>query len=229
MSAKQFPLLMRPELVRATLAGLKTVTRRLDLRWLQAQPGDLIWVKETWRTTAGLDGLSPVAIAKAAKEAGYSPWAPIEYVADGHRDNWEPNFHRTPEEMKPGRTRVSIHMPKWASRLWLEVASVREEALQDIAEEDALREGVEPTFFREAWSVLRKDGGGYECFVEPTPSDDIVAFVHMPAKVLSTARDVFARLWDQINPGKPWAANPRLARIEFKRVDRPTLEASCSR
>ncbi len=198
MTQVQRPLLMRGPLVRATLDGRKDVTRRLDLRWLKAKPGDLIWVKETWRSCLGLDNLTPTAIGEKAVDAGYRlPWAPIEYVADGYRDNWLRHFDGDGEP-KPGKTRVSIHLPKWASRLWLEVVSVREENVQDITEEDAKREGVE-----------KCDTGWLACGVD-----------------YGTAREAFRYLWQSIHgetSDGAWAYNPVVARIEFKRAERPRI------
>ena len=195
---KQWPMLMRGPLVRAVLAGPKTVTRRLDLRWLKAKPGDLIWVKETWATISGLDVIAPRGMPTHAPVK-----TPVFYLADG------PNPHA-------GKTRVSIHMPKWASRLWLEVVSVREERVQDITEEDAKREGLtgltkDGSLVK--WGIPDRDGW-------PGTDDDGWPWTDWNAD----PRAAFRRLWDSINgtkPGCAWADNPLVARIEFKRVERP--------
>jgi len=206
---KQHPLLMKGPLVRATLEGRKTVTRRLDTRWLKAKPCDLIWVKETWRTVASLDRSSASKIAQSATDAGYRrPWAPIEYVADSHRDNWLDNFDGQGEP-KPGRTRVSIHMPKWASRLWLEVVTVRAERLQDITEEDARREGI-----------FQDGAGAWRGFLDE---------VNGRWTTHGTAREAFRDLWWSIHgneEGHRWDDSPTVVRIEFKRAERPALEAA---
>ena len=80
------------------------------------------------------------------------------------------------------------HMPKWACRLWLEVVDVRKERLQEITEEDAKREGVEPE----------------------------VAQDYGPVGMLLNYRLGFAQAWDTINPDAPWESNPEVYRIEFK-------------
>lgn len=53
-------------------------------------PGDRLWVKETWRTGARLDGKSPKAIELACRDAGYTHGAccPVQYIADGHSTQW---------------------------------------------------------------------------------------------------------------------------------------------
>lgn len=139
---KEYPILMSAPMVRAMLAGRKTVTWRLDVaRWSRVNPGDRIWVNETWRTPTGLDDLSPSAIPSAItyKEVDGIPWCPIEYVADGARKNWLASFC---DDMAPGRTRVSIHMCRWMSRIVREVVSVRTERLHAITHDDAIAEGV---------------------------------------------------------------------------------------
>lgn len=198
---KQWPMLMRGPLVLRTLAGAKDVTRRLDMRWLRAKPGDLIWIKETFALEHDFNKEGPSqAVGRTSL---------IHFLADGPKPVWA------------GKTRVSIHLPKAFARLWLAVVSVREERVQDITKEDARREGVEPYISQESWSVLRKDGSGYDCFVEPEPDEEIAAFVHVPARELIDAKGRFATLWEEINgrrPGCRWMDNPAVARVEFARI-----------
>lgn len=87
-------------------------------------PGDRLWVKETWRTLKAYDALPPSRVPREG--------AQIWCDADG----------KPPAATGWGRTRQSIFMPRWASRLTLEVVSVRVERLQEITEADALAEGV---------------------------------------------------------------------------------------
>lgn len=94
------------------------------------------------------------------------------------------------------RWRPSIHMPRVASRITLEIVSVRVERLQDISEEDAIAEGV------------TADCPG-------TPNG-----LHPPTKDCSlwSARNSFAHLWDQINGKGSWALNPWVWVVTFKRM-----------
>lgn len=85
---------------------------RASCKW---QPGDLMWVRETW--------------CRSLDEEGsflYRATEPDAEREDGDGSPWKP----------------SIHMPKVAARIWDEVVSVRAERLQDITEEDAIAEGI---------------------------------------------------------------------------------------
>jgi len=142
---KERPILFNAEMVRAVLDGSKTQTRRIvkpqpthfnpagvprranpaggpsDLiACPYGQPGDQLWVRETWRKVEpGECGCSE----HCNHRTGY------DYRATGSGDDetkWKP----------------SIHMPRAASRIQLEITGLRVERLQDIREEDALAEGV---------------------------------------------------------------------------------------
>lgn len=115
------------------------------------QPGDRLWVKEAWRTADTLDALSPTAIADKCVDAGYSkPWAPLQWEADGQRNReWSGFGPGNGIVVGPGKTRVSMHMPRWASRINLEITSVRVERLQDISPDDCIAEGAWPIAHRE--------------------------------------------------------------------------------
>lgn len=106
--------------------------------------GDRLWVKETWRANYGLDFYRD-ELGRCPRPSDMDPaTTAIEYLADG-------------EHELGGRTRVSIHMPRWASRLTLTVADVRVERLQDCSEGDAKAEGVEMVAnrnFRAGYAVL---------------------------------------------------------------------------
>lgn len=85
------------------------------------QPGDLLWVRETWRQAYERTDYSSGIIYKADKERSLG----MDEYSDRHK--WKP----------------SIHMPKWTSRLTLLIEDIRVERVQDISEEDAKAEGVE--------------------------------------------------------------------------------------
>ena len=221
---KERPILFNAPMVRALLAGTKTQTRRVvkmkshqqieqrddgtNWPWMYdgerdcdswmachyGQPGDRLWVKETWRTADTLDALSPSAIAEKCMDAGYSkPWAPLQWEADGQRNReWSGFGPGNGVVVGPGKTRVSIHMPRWASRITLEVTGVRVERLQDIDLADALAEGISDT------GALILDSAGNE---QGGPIAE------------------YAVLWEQINGPGSWDANPWVWVIEFKRVE----------
>lgn len=87
-------------------------------------PGDRLWVKETWSVNGLYDNLPPSELPHDL---------PVGYLADG-----------APSIERHGKTRVSIHMTRWASRITLEVSDVRAQTLTEISEEDARAEGVSP-------------------------------------------------------------------------------------
>ena len=81
-------------------------------------PGDRLWVRETWSTHACFDDVPPAHLTTRS----------LHYWADG--------------KIQTGKGRPSIHMPRWASRIDLEVTGVRVERLQAISGSDALAEGI---------------------------------------------------------------------------------------
>jgi hypothetical protein len=135
---KNKPILFCGEMVRAILAGRKTMTRRVvkSPKWSSAGnamvdfgcpygvPGTKLWVRETCR-------LYSVNCSKTGK----GPL--VRYRADGA---WSCGCK--PQSQTPcGPWKPSIHMPRWASRITLEVTDVRVERVQDISDGDAIAEG----------------------------------------------------------------------------------------
>jgi hypothetical protein len=195
------PILFSAPMVRAILAGTKTQTRRIAkgaaLEWLTAgfhpnfvasvenklcphgQPSDQLWVRETHAIVPRTAYARSEGVQQTLR-----PDDPYEHDAAIYREGWT-------RSNGGFRWRPSIHMPRWASRITLEITSVRVERLQDISEADARAEGAEEAFDTE---------GGYE---------------HHP---LGNYRDGFAKLWTEINGPESWAANPWVWVVEFTRT-----------
>lgn len=117
------PIIFSGPMIRALLDGSKTQTRRiLTGNSPHGIPGDLLWVRETWAAPHAHDHVPPRLIP---------PTERIHYAATEDRGGliW----------------RQSIHMPRWASRITLEIASIRSERLHDITAASAWAEGVKPT------------------------------------------------------------------------------------
>ena len=161
-------------------------------------PGDRFWVRETWATVNTYSGPGWVYRADGAF---------IQPEYDGPDEGIGPSFNY---EKYPGCYTMwisdlmggapghswssSIHMPRWASRITLEVTDVRIERLHDISEEDAFAEGIEPF-------------------------GDSAAFVKLDYRlVYGTARGCFKALWWSIHGPDAWEANPWVAAITFKRL-----------
>lgn len=156
------PILFSGPMIRALREGRKTQTRRIikpqpklaldidpatvgpawdagfiDVRCPYGQSGDLLWVREAWRTAADIDHLNATEMAAQCIEAGCrKPWAPMQYEADQGRTNWD-NIDEV------GRYRHARFMPRWASRLTLRITGVRVQRLQEISGTDAAAEGVD--------------------------------------------------------------------------------------
>lgn len=104
-------------------------------------PGHRLWVRETWATDLHNEQDSPSRIKELCEDAGYRvdpghPAGPIWYQSDGAVRRWGGIYVDV-----QGRWRPSIHMPRWASRITLEITNIRVERLQEISEEDAQAEG----------------------------------------------------------------------------------------
>lgn len=125
------PILFSADMVRAILAGRKTVTRR-EVKG--AKPpcavGDTLWVREAWRLPLGFDALSGGVIVPDPDDG----FVPIWYEADTSSSR---EFNGV-----WGRYRHARFMPRWASRISLRVVNVRAERLQDMTEGDAAAEGI---------------------------------------------------------------------------------------
>lgn len=217
---RERPILFSGPMIRALLDGRKTVTRRVleeppgmlvdgrgtpfttvyeqkedslqrrNILCRYGQPGDRLWVKETWRPEASSIGHRiGWKLTYAADDAVlFSDLARV----DG---SW-----RCPKAAKNGNV-TPLFMPRWASRLSLEVVSVRVERLHDITEEDSRAEGVERLLEANGWRNY-----------EPEPAFESVSY-HL------TARESFASLWRSINGPESWDANSWVWRVEFRRVE----------
>ncbi len=141
------------------------------------QPGDMLWVRESFRLSDFPE-----------KEGKY------EYRA---------NMENPYAVWNTGIWKPSIHMPKTACRLFLEVASIRVERLHDITDEDAKMEGIEKA---------HDYGNGLFSYKNYSEMD----VVDWELASLS-----FMTLWESINGKESWNSNPWVWVIEFKKCDKP--------
>ena len=204
---KERPILFSGPMVRAILEGRKTQTRRIVspqpdvmyeypnqpelLEFLHPQTsgtygresfarncckfglaGDRLWIREAW------------ARIIVGNQIDYL------YRADHHKglekrdgdQKWNP----------------SIHMPRVACRIMLEITGVRVERLNDINEQDAKSEGIEPV--RNIWKLYGDRQLG-------------------TADATGQPRKSFMSLWESINAPGSWAANPWVWVVEFQRIE----------
>lgn len=110
------------------------------------KPGDRLWVKEAWALVACASGCDKYP-------DGFDPIKPSVLQRNAPREGV--CYRATWTKSRPGRWRPSIHMPRWASRILLEITDVRVERLQDVSEADAMAEGFASVAdFGEAWSRM---------------------------------------------------------------------------
>ena len=187
------PILFSGPMVRAILDGHKTQTRRV------VKVGDTIEERDdgtrwpyftTW--THGDDG-SPWASCPYG-EPGDRLWVRESFVYRSKHDRYYYKADHEAPFTAPyahGGWKPSIHMPRAASRLTLDVTAIRVERLQEISEADAIAEGV-----------LRTGGRA-----------------QLQPNHFRPARELFSELWDSINEDRaPWASNPWVWVVEFSRV-----------
>lgn len=212
---KERPILFSGPMVRALLAGTKTQTRRVvkpqfaadavpaemgatneqghqisghsGMWWCDAegnhekavrcpygQPSDRLWVRETWKSSANVRPpiSEPYIYAADLGPTGVTKWAAT----------WKP----------------SIHMPRAASRITLEVTSVRVERLQDISRGDAMAEGIQPDV---------QPGDAAPLWRNYSTGHTTICPIHS-----------YRTLWELINGPGSWDANPWVWVVEFKPV-----------
>ena len=210
---KSRPILFSGPMVRALLDGSKTQTRRIlkgstefkgsyNPDYLHVhknapgwsdicpygKPGDQLWVRETWGARFSHADFGGVALhwndlrGPLKKYRTHQNLALYAMSANGqYCGGWIP----------------SIHMPRWASRITLEITGVRVERLQDISEADAMAEGC------------TKNHNGY-FWGGPHPESGL--------KQLATAQSAYQDLWESINGPGSWDVNPWVWVIEFRRL-----------
>lgn len=154
-----------------------------------------LWVRETWQYADWTEDGMPWVRYRADLATILHETTPEEW-AERLENTWatlsDPANYQIDNRAADRRWRPSIHMPRWASRLTLEVVSVRVERLWDITEEGALAEGVLPLYAHGAIEA----GHAY------------------------TAIPRFRNLWNSINEkrGFGWEKNPWVRAVEFKRL-----------
>lgn len=206
---KERPILYKGEMVRGILDLIKTKTRRLSgLEDVNKQPDDWTFRKMDvldWMTKPSAKGkygayfesdtIEPKTLSVCPQVCPYGQPGDYLWVKETFC-NSEPIRYRADGIWKDGDQiwTPSIFMPRWASRILLEIVTVQVERLQNITEEDAIAEGVDG-----AESEGAKFCGWYE----------------KPIRA-------YHRLWDQINAnrGFGWDTNPWVWVIEFKKVSK---------
>ena len=195
---KEKPILFSGPMVRAILDGRKTQTRRIVkpqpvmfhpqviagrlideeqdiMPCPYGQPGDRLWLREAWRVAACYDQ------HPGSWLAGKLTSRNVQYEAGGDTFLHGPAL---------GRYRHGRFMPRWASRITLEITDVRVERLQDISEEDSWAEGIHDLAAdNEQWDGDPDQG-----------------------------RKTFCLLWQSINGKDSWEQNPWVWVVSFRKL-----------
>lgn len=227
------PILFNTDMVRGIMDGRKTVTRRVikglpdgtyDVKFngeewealfgtvgkgacfdfykelkLPCQTGDILYVRETWQECCRNTIHSQIVHNKYCFKASVDN--PIYGCIDrecGQICNWKP----------------SIHMPKEAARIWLKVTDVRVERLQEMSDDDCVKEGIR------AWT---KDGKLYKYFPADKEGDyPNCAWSECPR----TPKEAMEKIWNSTIKKSDlnrygWEANPWVWVVEFERCEKP--------
>ena len=226
------PILFNTEMVRAILDGRKTCTRRLVkflpgensqwtgyikdglmlyngrnepcIRKVPYQPGDIMYVRETWQYLYELDGNEQIIEGTGKYYYAATDTIPFDTYVDAsgvthERVPWHP----------------SIHMPKEAARIWLKVTGVRMERLQEMKPVDVIKEGAYP----DCWDCLNTYGesGSQCCYVteeQCSQCDEVMM--------------EWEKLWTSTIKKSDldcygWDANPYVWVISFERCEKPKI------
>lgn len=148
--------------------------------------GDRLWVRETHHVVGGIADYEIEEIKQGLHDIKKF----VSYKADGSGNPCD------------GGWDSPIHMPRWASRILLEITDIRVERLQDISEQDCEKEG-----FR-FYSLSRI------CF-KPSSAK------HLSGHGSNNYRSIFGEYWDTLNAkkGYPWSSNPWVWAVEFKVIE----------
>lgn len=182
---KERPILFSGPMVRALLAGTKTQTRRT------CKGARELSCSQDWPlSTCPYGRVGERLWVRETFRQGYGSMS-VHYAAD-------------PDEVSCGPWNPSIFMPRWASRITLEITDVRVQRLQEISEEDARAEGVPQDL-------------AAVCYVGEGQIRDGKYRVEPHQHI--AAADHYACLWESINYKRaPWSSNPWVWALTFRRV-----------
>lgn len=201
--------LTRPELVRATIRGLKTETRRVITeqnsvlkgvtRYCKWESGQLIGFKESWgiqEISKKFPGRLQIVYRAGVDDIGHPEGNTADFQwRDVDEDTWR-------RYASKNQWRGPRFMPAWAIRLWAQVVSVRPERVQEIISWDCVAEGIPKDYYNRTFSLR----------------------TNKPNRMLI---DEFQMLWDSINAarGYSWETNPWVWVLKFKLLTSTGLQA----
>lgn len=217
----EYPILYSTEMVKSIISGTKTQTRRVfkdhprlssdlskvDLnKWMgdhpdyilsfcpYGKPGDILWVRETYKSIGFDDDIMPQL--QIQYKDGVIRWVDVDVnVKLIAQNKWKP----------------SIHMPKAAARIWLQITSISVQRIQDISAFDAWNEGIE-AFSEDYHSEPGAVHGDYKNYL--WRDDPKYCDYFFPSYADPTMS--FKSLWIKINGKNSWDKNPWVWVVEFE-------------
>jgi len=216
---KERPILMSAEMVRALLAGRKTQTRRLvklmdtgrvklpgshrnwhleDPNVVKAcpygLPGDRLWVRETYYQVGHWEPVPGIKTKTGKQKWKFVPDRPA--IRFDQPPEYRKGRHHKDPQTVAWHKRLARFMPRKASRLTLEIKTLRVERLQDISEADAKAEGIQ--------CPGCQSGEHIAC-------TDLVK--------------AYRKLWESLNGTDSWKANPWVWVIEFQLLNKESKKS----
>lgn len=188
---KESPIIFTTDMVQAIIEGRKTQTRRIvkgtALNWLNDFTPDFVSMKDNNLSPYGYEGdvlWVRERFAIGGKEGATRFYVYMTDVEAEHMPKWKP----------------SIHMPRSAARIFLDVEEIRIERLHDITQEDAMEEGVK--------HVIDKITGycGYD-------------YLSGGYNLMTSPYNGFRSLWKSIHGEESWKENPWVWVIKFSKQD----------
>lgn len=180
------------------------------------QPGDRLWVRETFFAWGRWE-------TRYSAKKGRDEWHFVDMTLECGKAYEYPATGGQPQPMGGARHRVrktptwwkrpAIHMPRAASRITLQITSVRVERLQEISEADALAEGI---------SSVRSQSWDRQQFPEWRFLFDAAVQAGTKPPLGPSPAEAFEKLWVSINGDASWDANPWVWAITFNRIESTT-------
>lgn len=217
--AWDYPIIFSAAMIHALLAGRKIMTRRyawtevdpeklvpkravhsyiggktcavVPTIWQEVRAGDRLWVRENFRVGSRHDATKPRDLPPRTMTVAFAAGGSMA----NHENGWshDPTYPTSPAEATYlGKLRPAIYLPRWASRLVLDVSASKTERLQLITEIDARAEGIAQFSNGRDWW----DG------------TDI-------STASSTAKGAFHCLWSHLHGEPSWKANPEVVAMSF--------------
>lgn len=167
--------------------------------------GDRLWVRESFSI---IDDPASVDPSDPNDDGDVERWGVCRKRGrDGERwvvDYKADNPQRMMDITGQRKWTPSIHMPRWASRITLEITGVRVELVQDISEIDAMAEGTG----RYAYDPIV----GHQWYPE-------IGQPKCQSGIAANAKECFQIAWEAINGHESWESNPWVWCVEFRRVE----------